>query len=79
MRAPQLVLTAAVASVLQRTPEQLLWGRLARQDRAALASFQAEGQDGRLYSINVLDGTVLLDGLPPNRLPKEIVSHRMFK
>ena len=37
------------------------------------------GSDGHLYSINLLDGTVLLDGSPPSRLPKDILSHLLYK
>eukprot|EP00198_Chlamydomonas_reinhardtii_P008814 XP_001698151.1 predicted protein [Chlamydomonas reinhardtii] len=75
------VLTAAVASVLERTPASLSWYELiyptlAQQPPAA--SYQAEGSDGRLYSINILDGTVLFDGCPPSRLPKEIVQHPLY-
>ena len=41
-----------------------------------LASFAAVGSDGHLYSINVLDGTLLFDGNPPGRLPNSILQHR---
>ncbi len=72
------ILTAAVASVLQRTPPTLEWEQL--QDSCfGTGSFQAVSADGCLYSINTLDGTVLLDGRPPSRLPKAILGHRMYK
>jgi hypothetical protein len=40
------------------------------------ASFSAVGSDGHLYSVNVLDGTLLFDGNPPGRLPNSILQHR---
>lgn len=42
-------------------------------------SFEAVGDDGSLYSINILDGTVLLDGLPPSCLPNEVLEHPLYK
>ncbi|PNH10973.1 hypothetical protein TSOC_002217 [Tetrabaena socialis] len=80
------ILTAAVARVLHgRTPAQLPWRQLqARQAAAAspaplLASFEAPGPDGRLYSLNLLDGTVLFDGWPPSRLPREVTEHPLYR
>ncbi len=72
------ILTAAVASVLQRTPPSLEWEQL-QNSSFDTGSFQAVSTDGHLYSFNTLDGTVLLDGRPPSRLPKAILSHRMYK
>ncbi|KAG2451920.1 hypothetical protein HYH02_003695 [Chlamydomonas schloesseri] len=75
------VLTAAVAIVLERTPASLPWmhlqfSQMAQQPTAF--SYRAQGADGRLYSINILDGTVLFDGCPPSRLPKEITQHQLY-
>eukprot|EP00798_Chlamydomonas_sp_ICE-L_P021581 gene21581-28577_t len=67
-------LTDAVRLVLPPLPERLEWRQLGPH-----ASFEAEGADGHLYSINILDGTVLLDGSPPSRLSKDIVTHRMYR
>eukprot|EP00798_Chlamydomonas_sp_ICE-L_P016733 gene16733-23003_t len=67
-------LTYVVRLVLPRAPESLGWRQLGLS-----ASFEAEGGDGHLYSINILDGTVLLDGSPPSRLPKDIVAHSMYR
>ncbi|PNH12760.1 hypothetical protein TSOC_000242, partial [Tetrabaena socialis] len=78
------ILTGAVKRVqLDRTPDALPWAQLAEaavgHQRRDLASFEAVGPDGsRLYSINLLDGTVLFDGWPPSRLPKDITQHRLF-
>ncbi|KAG2441624.1 hypothetical protein HXX76_003244 [Chlamydomonas incerta] len=75
------VLTAAVASVLERTPASLPWCKLVfpkMPQQPESASYQAEGSDRRLYSINILDGTVLFDGCPPSRLPKEVTQHPLY-
>eukprot|EP00798_Chlamydomonas_sp_ICE-L_P024216 gene24216-9816_t len=67
-------LTAVVRLVLPRAPRKLKWLQL-----GTAASFQAEGADAHLYCINILDGTVLLDGSPPSRLPKDIVDDHMYR
>lgn len=74
-------LTAAVCSVLQTVPSNLAWAAVPASSYST-ASYHAVGRDeaGRqhLYSVNILDGTVLLDGFPPGRLPREITSHPLF-
>eukprot|EP00983_Pelagomonas_calceolata_P133678 1161985-Pelagomonas_calceolata.AAC.1 len=72
------ILTAAVASVLQRAPLHLAWQQLSQSGSKA-GSFEAVSEDGHLFSINTVDGTVLYDGCPPSRLPKAIFNHRMYK
>ncbi|GLC47557.1 hypothetical protein PLESTB_000000900 [Pleodorina starrii] len=73
-RAPH-ILTQAVARVLQqRTPDGLNWRRL-----ADTGSFEAVDGDQRLFSINILDGTVLFDGWPPGRLPKDFTAHPLYR
>ncbi len=86
-RRPEL-LTAAVRRVLQRTPEELAWKQLPapdslqhgmRQQQQLLSGgYEAVGSDGNLYSVNVLDGAVLINGRPPSRLPKEVTEHPLF-
>ncbi|KAG2494612.1 hypothetical protein HYH03_007377 [Edaphochlamys debaryana] len=69
------MLTAAVGAVLRgRDLSGLRWSQLPGSD----ASFEALGPDGRLYSLNLLDGTVLFDGWPPSRLPKEVTLHPLY-
>ena len=81
---PEL-LTAAAASILERLQQQpggpsppvLPWQRLSDSSSGSpVASYQAIGTDGHMYSINVLDGTLLFDGNPPGRLPNSILQHR---
>ena len=79
LHAPQ-ILTAAAACVIDKlgpdavTPVSLNWQRL-----PGSSCFEASGSDGHLYTINTLDGTVLIDGLPPSRLPKSILMHPLFR
>lgn len=69
------ILTAALRRVLGRAPADLSWERLPL-DSSASASFHAKGGDGVLYSLNCLDGTVLEDGAPPGRLPRQAAAVR---
>lgn len=73
------LLTAAVTAVLQWTPPQLQWTQVTDAAGQRFACFQAEGADGHVYSINILDGTVLLDGALPCRLPNSILQHPLYK
>jgi hypothetical protein len=83
---------ASILECLQQQPDgtpppKLPWKRLSSTGSGSdsggmgsgvvpLASFAAVGSDGHLYSINVLDGTLLFDGNPPGRLPNSILQHR---
>ena len=67
-------ITAGVKAALEHVPKTLQW----RQDRT-MPCFHAEDQQGRLYSINLLRGIVLLDGYPPRCIPSSIVQHRLFQ
>jgi hypothetical protein len=76
------LLTKASACVLQRTPDGLKWQQLEQQDSGGAfkaGSFRAVGTDGHLYSINIIDGTVLLDGSPPCRLANDILHHPTYR
>eukprot|EP00951_Prasinocladus_malaysianus_P035572 scaffold367532_cov15-Prasinocladus_malaysianus.AAC.1 len=60
------ILTHAVRLILARAPIDLEWVQLhKRNSYDTMAAFEAMGCDGYLYSINVLDGTVLKNGCPP--------------
>ncbi len=68
----------ARVQVIEWAPAQLRWQNVAVHGSSS-GSFEAVSSDGHLFSLNVLDGTVLVDGLPPGRLPKAITEHRLFK
>ncbi|EFJ48301.1 hypothetical protein VOLCADRAFT_104794 [Volvox carteri f. nagariensis] len=79
------ILTDAVAAVLQqRTPRELTWRRLAATGSFEAVSVETSatagcGSSDRLFSINLLDGTVLFDGWPPGKLPKEVTEHPLYR
>jgi hypothetical protein len=72
-------LTAAAAFVLH---ERLLagakWSAEFTSHDHAISCFNAVTADGTLLSLNVLDGIVLCNGKPPNRLPESIVAHPLY-
>ena len=73
------MLTAAVQVIDENTPGNLQWQPI--QDSAlphATQCFDAVSQSGTLYSINVLTGVVLFDGLPPGRLPASIIEDPLY-
>lgn len=72
------LLTSAVATVLQRAPAQLQWQHMQQQGQQQ-CSYEAAGPDGVLYHIDVLDGTVLLDGRPPSRLPRDVLEQPLYR
>lgn len=74
------ILTVAVRLILQRAPADLAWRALQGASNSCnVAAFEAVGSDGHLYSVNILDGTVLLDGWPHQRLPKSIMGHPLYQ
>lgn len=69
------MLTGSVKLILEQTPNSLEWERI-RYANVETSCFESVSSDGDLYSINVLKGTVLFNGLPPSRLPSSILEHR---
>eukprot|EP00438_Fugacium_kawagutii_P034195 Skav233193 [mRNA] locus=scaffold24:342881:347788:- [translate_table: standard] len=67
-------ITAGAAAALEHVPETLQWRQC-----GASPCFHAKDQQGRLYSINLLKGIVLLDGYPPRCIPESIVQHKLYK
>ena len=73
------VLTAAVKRVLPTlTPDTLNWEGVEIGGVPSAGCFHAVW-DGHVFSVNLLSGTVLYDGIPPSRLPKTIVSDEAYK
>ncbi len=77
------MLTAALRGVLQFAPADFEWVQMHQASTAdcpklPVSSFYTV-HSNLLYSINCLDGTVLLNGSPPGRLPREILDHPLFK
>ncbi len=76
-RAPQM-LTNSVKLVIEQTPQNLHWRRVAFNG-VRTACFEAVSPCRSLYSINVQTGTVLVDGLPPHRLPLTILRQPLYQ
>eukprot|EP00957_Ditylum_brightwellii_P207691 15354096-Ditylum_brightwellii.AAC.1 len=72
------ILTSAVQHVVQSCPSKLKWKPIEILPREINACFEARGKDGCIYCINVYSGIVLVDGMPPDRLPADILNHRLY-
>ena len=69
------LLSDAVRSVLGRgVPAGMKWAEVCAAD----GCFEAVSEDRHLYSVNVLTGAVLLDGLPPRSLPQDVLAHPLY-
>ncbi|CAN0010396.1 unnamed protein product, partial [Hapterophycus canaliculatus] len=67
-------ITAAIRCVLEHAPVELSWASVV----GVTACFEAEFE-GHLFSINLVTGVVLYDGVPPGLLPGHIVSDRHYQ
>lgn len=72
------ILTSAVQLVLEATPNNLDWKRIARSGQK-FAAYRAVSGDGHLFSVNLLTGVILFDGMPPRRLPKSITNSPLYR
>jgi hypothetical protein len=70
-------LTEVISLVLDNVPPDLQWSPVAIQAVCDTACFEAAAD--QLYSINVLNGTVLVDGVPPGFLPAFIVDDPQYR
>lgn len=72
-------MTNALCSFLPRCPSTLKWDRWVSIDGSATQCFRSLGSDDQTYTINLLTGDVLINGLPPSRLPLSILQHPQYK
>ena len=72
------MLTASVRLILEQTPNSLEWKRI-WYSNVKTSCFESVSSDGNLYTINLLKGTVLFNGLPPSRLPSSILEHLLYR
>ncbi|KAJ8606838.1 hypothetical protein CTAYLR_009177 [Chrysophaeum taylorii] len=65
----------------QTQDENLAWKSVKDERNAPQAGcYEAISRDGRhLFSVNVLTGTALYDGLPPRQLPDSIRTHPLYR
>ena len=77
------MLTASAKLILEQTPDSLEWERIwystEPSSNVETSCFESVSSDGDLYTINLLKGTVLFNGLPPSRLPISILKHPLFR
>jgi hypothetical protein len=70
-------LTACISLFLDAVPRNLEWSPVLYNGVQETACFEAE--DDHLYSINLLNGTVLVDGVPPGLLPHSVVKDPLYR
>ncbi|KAL7553023.1 hypothetical protein ACHAWF_016264 [Thalassiosira exigua] len=73
------IMTEALRTVFQRCPSSLKWQRWSADGNVSTQCFQAKCSDGHCYSINLITGEVLINGLPPSRLPHSILSDPLYE
>jgi hypothetical protein len=72
------MLTSVLRSVIPRCPAVLDWHPWKSENNSCTQCFEARCDDGCFYSINVISGEVLINGLPPSRLPQSVVAHPLY-
>lgn len=68
------ILSETVETVLASPPRFSHW----ETEMHSHVSFSAFGNDGHIYSINIFDGTILVNGLPPSQLPTNITEDENY-
>lgn len=71
------IISDVVGQILGRSCNDLVWNQR-KHGIYSSTSFEAWDCE-QLYSINILTGTLLVDGLPLGRLPQQIVQHPEYK
>jgi hypothetical protein len=76
-------LTHLLQYVYNRAPPYLKWNAFLPQNKVELyhyCCYEATDQESSThFTVDLLSGTVLIDGAPPGRLPMEIVQHHRYK
>jgi hypothetical protein len=72
------MMTSVLRSVIPRCPAVLDWLPWKSENNSCTQCFEARCDDGWFYSINVISGEVLINGLPPSRLPQSVVAHPLY-
>ncbi|CAB9504630.1 Protein of unknown function (DUF3645) [Seminavis robusta] len=69
------ILTGCLRLIGINAPD-LTWTKVSYAEATDTACFEAEAD--HLYSINLLNGTVLVNGVPPRFLPLSIMEHELY-
>lgn len=73
------IITEALRSCFPRCPSQMKWNRwVASNGKYETQCFQSQSTNGSSYTVNLVTGEVLIDGIPPSRLPSDILKHPLY-
>ena len=73
------ILTDALRSAIQLCPNNLVWQNWSPSSGELTQCFLAIGNDGNHYTLNVASGEILINGLPPSRLPNSILNNPLYQ
>ena len=75
------ILTSALKHVVSNIPTTMKWkcDEMILRDAACFSSFADSGDGQVRYDINIINGVVLVDGLPPGALPLAVLDHPTYK
>jgi len=72
------MLTGAFQLVVNSCPDGLNWTRWQKGGSIQTQCFVSRDY-GKTYLLNVMSGTVLINGSPPSQLPRSILDHPLYK
>ena len=72
-------LSHCLSLVIERLPTNLQWSPVQDQSGSLQTACFETTSDSHLYSINLLTGTVLVDGTPPVTLPSSVTEDDLYK
>ena len=70
-------LTKCLQSIVASAPDSLDWSQIKYGGTTETACFEAIADHH--YSINVLNGNLLVDGIPPGFLPDSILKDKLYQ
>ena len=71
-------LTQAVSQTINGCPDKLKWTCFTGLNAVHKVFYEARG-NGCVYTVNILTGVLLVDGLPPGSLPTDILNHDLYR
>jgi Protein of unknown function (DUF3638) len=71
------ILTESLSLLFDRMPCGLTWTNIASKCGGETVCFEAVHDD--LFSVNIFDGTVLVNGVPPSVLPTSITTCKLYQ
>lgn len=74
---PQHILTECLLQIVENAPETLKWNKVKIPNISDSACYEAVYRSD-LFSVNLLTGSVLVNGAPPGLLPASITSEPLY-